>query len=95
LGESVAFFSLFTLILTEGISNAAVIAILLPVGIGLSHGFGMDPKIVAYSIAVPAGLAFALPLSTPANAIAVSSNYLSVRDMVRVGVVMSQDSASR
>jgi sodium-dependent dicarboxylate transporter 2/3/5 len=85
----VAFFSLFTLLFTEGISNAAVIAILLPVGIGFAGRFSMDPTIIAYAIAVPAGLAFSLPLSTPANAIAVSSNFITVRDMVRAGVVMS------
>jgi sodium-dependent dicarboxylate transporter 2/3/5 len=86
---AIAFFSLFTLIFTEGISNAAVIAILLPVGIGLTASFGMDPKIITFAIAVPAGLAFSLPLATPANAIAVSSNYIGVKDMVKVGVIMS------
>jgi sodium-dependent dicarboxylate transporter 2/3/5 len=85
----VAFFSFFTLLFTEGISNAAVIAILLPVGIGFSERFSMDPTIIAYAIAVPAGLAFSLPLSTPANAIAVSSNFITVRDMAKAGVIMS------
>jgi sodium-dependent dicarboxylate transporter 2/3/5 len=85
----VALFSLLTLLFTEGISNAAVIAILLPVAIGFAGKFSMDPTVIAYVIAVPAGLAFSLPLSTPANAIAVSSNYISVKDMVRAGVKMS------
>ncbi|MCK5237196.1 MAG: SLC13/DASS family transporter, partial [Deltaproteobacteria bacterium] len=86
---AIALFSLFTLLFTEGISNAAVIAILLPVGIGLTQGFGMDPAIITLAIAVPAGLAFSMPLATPANAIAVSSSYISVKDMVKVGVIMS------
>ncbi|MBI5599004.1 MAG: SLC13/DASS family transporter [Deltaproteobacteria bacterium] len=86
--SAVALFSLFSILLTEAMSNAAVIAILLPVGIGLSKKFAMDPSIVAYSIAVPAGLAFCFPISTPANAIAVSSNYLTLKDMLRVGVIM-------
>lgn len=86
---AIALFSLFTLLFTECISNAAVIAILLPVGIGLTQRFDMNPLLVTYAIALPAGLAFSLPLATPANAIAVSSNYISVRDMVKVGVVMS------
>ena len=38
---------------------------------------------------MPAGFAFTLPMSTPANAIAVSSNYLTVRDMLKVGVIMA------
>ncbi len=85
----VALFSLATLILTEGMSNAAVIAVLMPVGIGMSGSFGMDPVIVTLAIAIPAGLAFALPMSTPANAIAVSSNYVNVKDMARAGIIMS------
>ncbi|MEE9613415.1 MAG: DASS family sodium-coupled anion symporter [Thermodesulfobacteriota bacterium] len=86
---AIAFFSLVTLLLTEGISNAAVIAILLPVGLGLAGRFEMDPSLVTYSIAVPAGLAFCMPLATPANAIAVSSSYVSIGDMMKAGVIMS------
>lgn len=86
---AIAVFSLLTLMLTECISNAAVIAILLPVGIGLTGQFDMDPTIVTMAIAVPAGLAFSLPMATPANALAVSSGFLGVGDMVKLGVVMS------
>lgn len=83
-----AVFSLLSIFLTEAMSNAAVIAILLPVSIGLAQKLSMDPAIVTYAIAVPAGLAFMFPMSTPANAIAVSSNYLTVKDMARGGVIM-------
>ncbi len=85
----IALLSLLTLLLTEGISNAAVIAILLPIGIGFAGEFSMSPVLITFVIAVPAGLAFALPMSTPANAIAVSSNYISVKDMAKAGVLMS------
>ncbi|MEE8574951.1 MAG: DASS family sodium-coupled anion symporter, partial [Thermodesulfobacteriota bacterium] len=88
----VAVFSLLTLVLTEGISNAAVIAILLPIGIGIAGKFSISPMLLTYAIAVPAGLAFALPMSTPANAIAVSSNYITVRDLAKYGIVMSVSS---
>ncbi|MDH4227746.1 MAG: DASS family sodium-coupled anion symporter [Deltaproteobacteria bacterium] len=86
---AVVFFSFVTLVLTEGISNAAVIAILLPVAIGLSGSFGMSPELVTLAIAIPAGLAFCLPMSTPANAIAVSSNFVTVKDMAKTGVIMT------
>ncbi|MFQ5329359.1 MAG: SLC13 family permease [Thermodesulfobacteriota bacterium] len=84
----IALLSLTTLVLTEGISNAAVIAILMPVGIGMADRFGLSPVTVTFAIAVPAGLAFALPMSTPANAIAVSSSYVTVRDMMKAGIFM-------
>ncbi len=85
----IAIFSLLTLLLTEGISNAAVIAILLPIGIGIAGKFNMDPTLVTYAIAIPAGLAFSLPMSTPANAIAVSSHYITVRELIKSGLIMS------
>lgn len=83
-----AIFSFLSIFLTEAMSNAAVIAILLPVSIGMADKLSMDPAVVTYSIAVPAGLAFMFPMSTPANAIAVSSNYISIRDMVKGGFIM-------
>lgn len=85
----ISLLSLLSLLLTEGMSNAAVIAVLMPLAIGLAREFNIDPKAVTYAIAVPAGLAFSLPMATPANAIVVSSGYLKVRDMVRAGVLVS------
>jgi len=84
-----ACFSLIALLLTEAISNAAVIAILIPVAVGMAEKFSLDPVLLTFSVAVPAGLAFMLPMSTPANAIAVSSGYVTVRDMIRGGVLLS------
>lgn len=83
-----AIFSFLSIFLTEAMSNAAVIAILLPVSIGMAEKLSMDPTLLTYSIAVPAGLAFMFPMSTPANAIAVSSNYISVKDMIKGGFIM-------
>ena len=83
-----AIFSLLAIALTEAMSNAAVIAILLPVSVGMADRVGISPIILTYSIAVPAGLAFMFPMSTPANAIAVSSNYITVKDMVKGGIIM-------
>lgn len=83
-----AIFSLLSIFLTEAMSNAAVIAILLPVSIGMADSLSIPPSILTYSIAVPAGLAFMFPMSTPANAIAVSSNYITVKDMAKGGFIM-------
>lgn len=84
-----AVFALLSILLTEAMSNAAVIAVLLPVSIGMAQKLSMDPSVLTYAIAVPAGLAFMLPMSTPANAIAVSSNYISMKDMIKGGVIMT------
>ncbi len=83
-----AAFSLLSIFLTEAMSNAAVIAVLLPVSISMAGRLSMDPVVLTFSIAVPAGLAFMFPMSTPANAIAVSSNYITVREMATGGLIM-------
>jgi len=83
-----ALFSLLAILLTESMSNAAVIAVLLPVSIGMAARTNMSPEVLTYAVAIPAGLAFMLPMSTPANAIAVSSDYISVGDMAKGGVIM-------
>jgi len=84
-----AVFSLLAIMMTEAMSNAAVIAVLLPVSIGLAQSLSIEPSVVTFAVAVPAGLAFMFPMSTPANAIAVSSNYVTVRDMIKGGVIMT------
>jgi sodium-dependent dicarboxylate transporter 2/3/5 len=70
------------LALTEAMSNSAVVALLMPVTIGLAQRAGIDPAIMVPTVAIPSGLAFLLPMGTPASAMAYSSGYLTVRDML-------------
>lgn len=84
----VALISLVAILLTECISNAAVIAILMPIGLSLAAGLGVDPRVMTLSIALPAGLAYCLPMGTPATAIVFGSGYLKSRDMIVPGVVV-------
>lgn len=76
-------------ILTALISNAAVVAMLLPVAFSIGERFGLGPILVVYLIAVPSGLDFCLPIGTPPSAIAYSSGYIRSRTMIRVGLVLS------
>lgn len=80
--------AVFSLILSEMISNAAVVAIVLPLAIGLAQGYGIDPTFMAYVVAIPAGLGAVLPMSTPPMAIAYSSGYFTVKDLFLPGIVM-------
>ena len=38
--------SFITIVLTEAMSNAAVVAVLVPIGMSIARQFGMDPKVV-------------------------------------------------
>lgn len=84
----IALISLVSILLTECISNAAVIAILMPIGLSLASGLGIDPRVMTLSIALPAGLAYCLPMGTPAAAIVFGSGFLKSRDMIVPGIVV-------
>ncbi|MBI2082727.1 MAG: DASS family sodium-coupled anion symporter [Deltaproteobacteria bacterium] len=82
-------FTTGALILTEAISNSAVVAVMTPVAISLCSPLGLDPKGMALLIALASGLGNALPMSTPAMAIAFSSGYFRMRDTITPALVMS------
>ena len=74
-------FALVSILLTEAISNSAVVAVLMPIALALAPTYGIDPRGMVYLIGAGSGLAFALPMSTPAVAIAHSSGYYRLRDI--------------
>ncbi|MFQ5770632.1 MAG: SLC13 family permease [bacterium] len=76
------------LFLTEAISNTAVIALMLPLALGLAEDFNIDPRIVTMVLTIPSGLAFQLPMGTPATAIAYSSGFLDLRDTIIGGMIL-------
>jgi sodium-dependent dicarboxylate transporter 2/3/5 len=81
--------SALSILLTEAMSNSAVVALLLPVALGSATALGIDARVMAPAIALPAGLAFTLPVGTPGNAIAYSSGYITLRDMLLPGALLT------
>ena len=77
-----------SLILTEFISNAAVVSVLLPVAISLAQSKGISLEAVTLAVALPSGLTYTLPMGTPATAIAYGSGYMSMKHFLRIGPVM-------
>ncbi len=84
----VASLSFTTWLLTEAMSNSAVVALMMPVGLGVARDAGLQLATIAPTIAIPAGFAFAFPIGTPANAIAYSSGYLKLRDLIIPGMLL-------
>ncbi len=81
-------FALVATFVTEAISNVAAVALLLPICFGIAEGAGIPPVLVVYAVAVPAGLAFALPMGSPPNAIAYSAGYFRLKHAVSVGALL-------
>lgn len=88
LGFMLVVFTL-SVFLTEGISNAAVVVILLPVVIKTAVGLGLPPALAVYLVALPSGLAFMFPMSSPPNAIAFSSGFLRPSETLTKGFVLN------
>ena len=79
---------IFTILLTNVMSNVGAVAILLPIGIAISTEIpGVSPLLASMLIALGGGLAFMFVIATPGNAIAYSSGYFSARDLLKSGVI--------
>jgi len=85
----VALISLSTIMLTEGISNVAAVAIILPLTFSWGNIMEINPVIITLSVALSGGLAFCLPMGTPPNAIAYSAGYYSISDVVKIGIILN------
>jgi sodium-dependent dicarboxylate transporter 2/3/5 len=78
-----------TLLLSEFMSNAAAVAVMLPIGFSLSAQLGISPISLVLAASIGGGCAFTLPISSAPNTIAFASGYLKMTDFVRVGTLMS------
>ncbi len=86
--------ALFTVTLTEGISNVAAVAIMVPLAFSLGDVLNLNPIVVTMLVALPGGLAFCLPMGTPPNAIAFSSGYYRISEVAKIGVILNIISVS-
>jgi anion transporter len=78
-----------TLLLTEGVSNAAAVAILLPIAIPVGIAAGIDPLTIALAVGIIAGFAFMLPMGTPPNAMIYATGFVQRLAMLRFGGMLS------
>ncbi len=88
----VAAVTVLVLFLTEITSNTATAATFLPimggvaVGIGLTDNGDINVLLLCIPVALAATCAFMLPVATPPNAIAYSSGYVKIGDMIKGGL---------
>lgn len=80
----------FMIFLTEISSNTGSAAILVPIMMEVASQF--DPIYVfpmVMAIGISANCAFMLPVATPPNALAYSSNEISMKQMIRAGILLN------
>lgn len=93
-GASVlAAFILVSILMANFLSHTVTTSLLVPIAIslGLSGVLGSAGSVVgvAIAIAIASSYGMSLPISTPPNAIAISTGLVRTPDMARIGVIMA------
>ncbi|MEO7991375.1 MAG: DASS family sodium-coupled anion symporter [Chryseolinea sp.] len=78
-----------TVVLTEFMSNVALVTIIIPVVFGIADGLHYDPYVLALPVTLAASCAFMFPISTPPNAIVFASGHIKMKDMMRAGALLN------
>jgi len=86
-----AVFAICGIIVSNFISNTVTATLLTPIAISLVTSgavVGIDMLILGLVVAISASSAMMLPISTPPNAIAMSTGLLQTGDMVKAGAII-------
>ncbi len=76
------------LVLSELASNLAVATMVMPVAAALGASVGLPPALVMLVAGFAASTGFALPIATPPNTIVFGSGMVTVRQMMRAGLLL-------
>ena len=80
--------AIFTVVLSEAMSNTAATNIAIPIVISMAQAVGVNPVIPAVAAALAASVAAVLPVSTPPNAIVYASGRVTITEMMKYGLLM-------
>ena len=75
-------------VLSELASNTAVATMAMPLAAALAVAVGQPPLAMMLVASLAASTGFALPVATPPNAIVFGSGQVTVRDMMKTGIVL-------
>ena len=86
---TLALLALFSIAFTAFVANTAGSAILVPIIIPLAPLLGFDPRVLAVLVGIAVSFDFIVPVGTAPNAIAYSTGYIRVKDMIKSGALIS------
>jgi sodium-dependent dicarboxylate transporter 2/3/5 len=81
--------AVLALLLSEVMSNAAALAVVLPLAFTLANQSGASPVALVLAVSFGAGLDFMFPMSTAPNTIIFASGYLKTKDFLKAGLLMT------
>ena len=77
------------ILLTSFISNTAASAVLIPIITALSVVLGVNMTNLVVVSAIGVSMDFVFPMGTPPSALAYSTGYIHVKDLIKSGVLLS------
>ena len=80
--------SLFSLLMTQLLTNVTVVQALLPLCVALSFSLKINPLYLMLPITFCASAAFMLPISTPPNTILFSTSQIKMKEMLLPGLIL-------
>jgi di/tricarboxylate transporter len=80
---------LATALLTEVMANQAAVAVMLPIGLGLSPGFGLNAAATIAVITFAASHSFLTPIGYPTNAMVYAVGNYRFVDFLRLGLPLT------
>lgn len=78
--------ALATTLLTEVITNNAAVVVIFPVAMAVAAGAGLDPRIIAMTVAVIASSSFLTPLGYQTNTMVYGPGGYKFSDYLRAGI---------
>jgi sodium-dependent dicarboxylate transporter 2/3/5 len=81
--------AVFVLALTEFASNTAVANVLVPIAYNFAKGTNLNPSALSAVVAISSSGAFMFPVATPPNMLVYSFGLVSLRDLLRFGLIMN------
>ncbi len=76
-----------TVLMTELMSHAAAVALMLPIAAGMASVIGMSVLVVSMAVALAGGFGYALLMGTPGNIMTYSTGYFKQKDIMKTGVL--------
>lgn len=83
------FIVLFSIVLTEFMSNTASAALILPLLFALALQLQINPIILVFPTTIAASYGFMLPAGTPPNAMAFATGLVPQKDMMKIGLLLN------
>jgi sodium-dependent dicarboxylate transporter 2/3/5 len=80
---------LFSILLTEFMSNTASAALILPILYTMAIQLQINPMLLVFPATIAATYGFMMPVGTPPNAMVLSSGYVTQKDMMKAGLTLN------